>query len=108
MADLSAASDIDGFVGACLVDSDSGLMLASEGGSQIDMEAAAALKTQLVKVKLQAMELLGSDERVEEILIGMGKQIHLIRPLEKTPEVFLYLVLKKGSGTSAWHAGKPR
>ena len=28
----------------------------------------------------------------------MGKQIHLIRPLEKTPEVFLYLVLKKGVG----------
>jgi predicted regulator of Ras-like GTPase activity (Roadblock/LC7/MglB family) len=98
MADLSAAADIEGFVAACLVDSDSGLMLASEGGGQIDMEAAAALNTQVVKAKLQAMELLGSDERVEEILIGMGKQIHLIRPLERMPEVFLYLVLEKRVG----------
>ena len=57
MADLSAASDIDGFVGACLVDSDSGLMLASEGGGQIDMKEARELKTEPVKVKLQAMEL---------------------------------------------------
>ena len=93
--DISATADIAGFIGSCLVDSDSGLMLASEGGGRIDMEAAAALNTQVVKAKLQAMESLGIEDNIEDILITMGKQLHMIRPLEKAPSVFLYVALDK-------------
>ena len=92
---ISATSDIAGFIGACLVDSDSGLMLASEGGGKIDMEAAAALNTQVVKAKLQAMEVLGLEDVIEDILVTMGKQLHMIRPLEQMPSVFLYVALDK-------------
>ncbi len=92
---ISGTSEIAGFIGACLVDSESGLMLASEGGGRLDMEAAAALNTQVVKAKLQAMESLGLDDRIEDILITMGKQLHMIRPLEKAPGVFLYVALEK-------------
>lgn len=93
--DITATADIAGFIGSCLVDSESGLMLASEGGGSIDMEAAAALNTQVVKAKLQAMQALGLDDRLEDILITMGKQLHMIRPLEKAPGVFLYVALDK-------------
>ena len=92
---IAATADIAGFIGACLVDSESGLMLASEGGGKIDMEAAAALNTQVVKAKLQAMELLGLQDQIEDILITMGRQLHFIRPLEKAPGVFLYVALDK-------------
>ena len=93
--DLSGAAEIGGFIGAGLVDSDSGLMLASEGGGKLDMEAAAALNTQVVKAKLQAMESLGIEDNIEDILITMGRQLHMIRPLEKSPSVFLYVALEK-------------
>lgn len=93
--DISATADIAGFIGACLVDSESGLMLASEGGGRMDMEAAAALNTQVVKAKLQAMEGLGIQDQIEDILITLGKQLHMIRPLEKSPSVFLYVALDK-------------
>ena len=93
--DISATSDIAGFIGSCLVDSDSGLMLASQGGGSIDMEAAAALNTQVVKAKLQAIETLGLGDHIEDILITMGKQLHFIRPLEQAPSVFLYVALDK-------------
>lgn len=93
--DISATADIAGFIGSCLVDSDSGLMLASEGGGRIDMEAAAALNTQVVKAKLQALEGLGLDDGIEDILITMGRQLHMIRPLEKAPSVFLYVALDR-------------
>jgi predicted regulator of Ras-like GTPase activity (Roadblock/LC7/MglB family) len=93
--DISDASQIAGFIGACLVDSESGLMLASEGGGKLDLEAAAALNTQVVKAKLQAIETLGLNDGIEDILITMGKQIHFIRPLEKAPGVFLYVALDK-------------
>jgi len=96
--DISDANVINGFIGACLVDSDSGLMLASEGGGKIDLEAASALNTQVVKAKLQAIETLGLNDGIEDILITLGKQLHLIRPLETNPNVFLYVALdKKGA-----------
>ena len=96
--DISGTSEINGFIGAALVDSDSGLMLASEGGGKLDLEAAAALNTQVVKAKRQAMELLGLNDEIDDILITLGKQLHLIRPLEKAPSMFLYVALdKKGA-----------
>jgi predicted regulator of Ras-like GTPase activity (Roadblock/LC7/MglB family) len=95
---ISATADIGGFIGACLVDSESGLMLASEGGGRLDLNAAAALNTQVVKAKLQAIEALGLNDGIEDILITLGKQLHLIRPLEGNPSIFLYVALdKKGA-----------
>ena len=96
--DISAANQINGFIGAALVDSDSGLMLASEGGGRLDLDAASALNTQVVKAKRQAIETLGLNDNIDDILITLGKQLHLIRPLEKAPAMFLYVALdKKGA-----------
>lgn len=93
--DISATAAIGGFIGACLVDSGSGLTLASEGGGSLDLEGAAALNTQVVRAELQAIETLGLDDHIDEILITLGKQLHLIRPLEKSPTMFLYVALEK-------------
>jgi predicted regulator of Ras-like GTPase activity (Roadblock/LC7/MglB family) len=96
--DISGAADIAGFVGACLVDSDSGLMLAAEGGEGIDLEAAAALNTQVVRAEHEAIAVLGLDDQIEDILITMTRQLHFIRPLEASPSIFLYVCLdKKGA-----------
>lgn len=94
-SDIGATADISGFLGSCLVDSDSGLMLASEGGQGIDLEAAAALNTQVVRAEHEVIAALGLDDRIEDILITMTRQLHFIRPLEATPEVFLYVALDK-------------
>jgi serine/threonine protein kinase len=92
---LSALSEINGFIGGCLVDSDTGLMMASEGGAGFDLEAASAANTEVVRAKLQAIKLLGLDDHIDDILISLGKQLHLIRPLEKTPSVFIYVALDR-------------
>ena len=95
---IAATSEIAGFIGACLVDSESGLMLASEGGGKIDLEAAAALNTQVVKAKLQAIEALGVTDGIEASRCPRGNQWHLSRPLEANPAMFLYVALdKKGA-----------
>ena len=93
--DISALSAIGGFIGACLVDSETGLMMASEGGGKFDLEAAGAANTEVVKAKLNAIEMLGLNDNIDDILITLGKQFHLIRPLEKNPTVFLYVALDK-------------
>ena len=94
---IAALNELEGFVGGCLVDSETGLMLASEGGGKIDLEAASALNTQVVKAKLAAINALKLADTIEDILITLGKQYHLIRPLASTPTVFIYVALDRKS-----------
>lgn len=93
---IDGLSEIAGYIGSCLVDSETGLMMASDGGNgSLDLEAAAAGNTEVVKAKRNAMKLLGLKDTIEDILISLGKQYHLIRPLEKAPAVFLYVALDR-------------
>lgn len=93
--DITSLNQINGFIGACLVDSETGLMMASEGGGGLDLEAAGAANTEVVKAKLAAIAMLGLDDAIDDILITLGKQFHLIRPMAETPTVFLYVALDK-------------
>ena len=94
---IKALNEIGGFIAACLVDSETGLMMASEGSGSFDIESAAAANTEVVKAKLNAISLLKLNDSIEDILITLGKQYHLIRPMEKTPTVFIYVVLDRKS-----------
>jgi predicted regulator of Ras-like GTPase activity (Roadblock/LC7/MglB family) len=93
--DLSKASTIAGFIGVCLVDLDTGLMLTSQGGGKIDLEAASALNTEVMKAQIAVGEALKLNDQVEDMLVSLGKQIHIMRPLSANPGVFLYLVLDR-------------
>lgn len=94
---ISDLKNISGFIGACLVDSETGLMLASETSRiPFDLEAAAAANTEVVRAKNNAMRVLGlGDDHIEDILITLGTQMHLIRPLASVPTVFLYVTLDR-------------
>ncbi len=94
---LHGLADLDGFLGACLVDSRSGSLLSSEGGGQgLDVEAAAVGDAEVVRAQATAMATLGLNDVVEDILINLGTQYHLIRPLGAREGLFLHLMLDKG------------
>lgn len=101
---LEALQSIDGFVAAALVDSSSGLALATKGEG-IDLELAAAGNTEVIRAKTKTANALKLNDNVEDILITLGKQYHLLRPLDRNPELFLYLVLdrKKSNLAMARH-----
>ena len=100
--DISKLQDITGFIGAAVVDADSGMMLASiGGGALLDMEVAGAANTEVVKAKLRAMEALGLDDGIEDILITLGKQYHLIRPLANQPTTFIYVAVDRRTANLA-------
>jgi hypothetical protein len=98
---LGALSQIDGFVGSCVVDSNSGMMLGAEGGGPVNLEVAAAGNTEVVRAKRKTMASLGLKDGIEDILITLGKQYHLIRPLAQKDGMFLYLVLDRGRSNLA-------
>jgi hypothetical protein len=97
---LKDALTINGALVAAVVDADSGLLLGSEG-TGVDIELAAAGNTEVVRAKLATMKSLKLNDVIEDILITLGKQYHIIRPLQNTKGVFLYFVLDKDKANLA-------
>ena len=85
---------LDGALCAAIVDSTSGMILGSKG-SGIDLEVAAAGNTEVIRAKNKTMRALGLNDVIEDILITLGKQYHIIRPSSRKEGVFIYCVLDK-------------
>jgi hypothetical protein len=97
---LSQLLSVDGALCAAIVDSASGMLLGSSG-SGVDMELAAAGNTEVVRAKTKTMKALGLDDVIDDILITLGKQYHIIRPLATKEGIFVYLVLDKARANLA-------
>jgi hypothetical protein len=95
-AALEEAMTIGGALGVCLVDYQSGMTLGTAGGDGMDLEMAAAGNTEVVRSKMRDMGALGLQDRIEDMLITLGSQYHLIRMVKGTDSLFLYLALSKG------------
>jgi hypothetical protein len=97
---LNQLLQTDGALCAALVDSNSGMMLGS-AGSGLDLEIAAAGNTEVVRSKMKTMKSLGLTDSIEDILITLNKQYHIIRPVAAKPGLFIYLVLDKSKSNLA-------
>ena len=97
---LNAVMTIDGALAAALVDSTSGMLMGSAGGG-LDLELAAAGNTEVVRAKLKTMRMLNLNDQIDDILITLGKQYHVIRPVAANDGVFFYVVLDKSRSNLA-------
>lgn len=96
-AALAKTLDLEGALAVALVDYGSGMALATRNNVPFDLELAAAVNTEVIRAKLRAIEALGIEETIEDILITLAGQYHLIR-LSSRPGltgVFSYLVLDR-------------
>ena len=104
-AALKEAMNIDGALGASIVDWESGMALGSIGGGKyLDLDVAAAGNTEVIRAKMRTMESLRLDDTIEDILITLSKQYHLIRLLKSARSdqgLFLYLVLDRSKANLA-------
>ena len=87
-------NDASGFIAASLVDLNSGMTLAVKSvRPEFDLTAASAYNSELVKQKLKIMRTLGLTGTIEDMLISLTDQIHLVKLLG--PSTFLYLAVDK-------------
>ncbi|MET8703860.1 hypothetical protein ACFVUH_22695 [Kitasatospora sp. NPDC058032] len=99
-----AMTVIEGAIGAALVDYNSGMALATlDGPGGLDLNVAAAGNTDVVRAKMRTMDMLGLTDGIEDILITLSSQYHLIRPLTSRSGkgLFLYLALDKSRANLA-------
>lgn len=108
MADLETSLKecmaISGAIGVALVDHTSGMTLGSAGGGhELDLEVAAAGNTEVVRAKLRTMKELGIEEKIDDVLITLDTQYHVLRPLQSArgEGLFIYLALHKDTANLA-------
>ncbi|MFJ3922035.1 hypothetical protein [Streptomyces sp. NPDC090022] len=97
-------TSIEGSLGAALVDYTSGMALGTLGGGKdLDLMVAAAGNTDVIRAKVRTMEHLGLSDEIEDVLITLGSQYHLIRLLKGAGKkgLFLYVVLDKSKSNLA-------
>ena len=93
-------ADIPGFIGASVVDLDSGMTLAVRSTrTDFDLAVASAYNSELVKQKLKIMKALNLKTTLEDMILTLGDQIHFIKIL--SPTMFLYLAADKANSNIA-------
>src|SRR6185436_9290073 len=89
------AAEIPGYMAAALVDLESGMTLGLKTvRPEFDLAAASAYNSEMVKQKLKIMKALNLKTTLEDMLITLGDQIHVIRMINAT--TFIYLAVDRG------------
>lgn len=94
------AADLPGFMAASLVDTESGMTLGLKSvRPDFDLAAASAYNSEMVKQKLKIMRALNLKTHLEDMLLTLGDQIHVIKLIGQT--TFIYLAVDRGQSNLA-------
>jgi hypothetical protein len=94
------AADLPGFMAASLVDTESGMTLGLKSvRPDFDLAAASAYNSEMVKQKLKIMKALNLRTQLEDMLITLGDQIHVIKLV--SPTTFIYLAVDRSQANLA-------
>lgn len=86
--------ELGGFIAASLVDLESGMTLAAKSRrADFDLTLASAYNSEMVKQKLKAVRVLNLNTALEDMLLTLGDQLHLIKVV--SPSTFIYIAADK-------------
>jgi predicted regulator of Ras-like GTPase activity (Roadblock/LC7/MglB family) len=90
-------ADVSGVIAAAIVDLESGMTLAAKSNrADFDLSVASAYNSELVKQKLKIVRALNLKTTLEDMLLTLGDQFHLIKFLPGGGS-FLYLAADRGA-----------
>ena len=90
-------ADVNGVIATAAVDLESGMTLAAKSNRpEFDLTVASAYNSELVKQKLKIMKVLKLNANLEDMVLTLSDQIHIIKILPDGAS-FLYLAADRGS-----------
>lgn len=90
-------ADMSGFIAASVVDLESGMTLAARSARpDFDLAVASAYNSELVKQKMKIVKALNLRTTLEDVLLTLGDQLHLIK-IFPGGHTFLYLAADRAS-----------
>jgi len=92
---------LNGALAASLFDWGSGMVLGMNTNTKFNIELASAGNSEVVKAKMATMASLGLSGSIDDILITLTEQIHIIKIVESNPELCLYVALDRNKGNLA-------
>ena len=93
--DLSELDALDGITNVCIINADNDRVIKKRGRDGAGIEVLARGGAEMIRENRKLIKSLGLNESVEDILITVQSQYHIIRPITVADQYILYLVLEK-------------
>lgn len=85
--------NIPGYIAVTVTEIKSGISYFSDSAvASFDPELASAFNLEVVKAKLNAIKALGLDQNINDIMITLSNQIHII-DISENNDYFIYLAV---------------
>ena len=86
-------AELPTLLAVAVVETESGMPLASHSNvADFDIETAAAYNTEVIKAKFKALAALKLNQTIQDILLTLTDQLHLLR-LSSDGKMFVYLAV---------------
>lgn len=96
MTNLNRLERADGFLGAALFDIEANACLASvDHGSTVGVEAAVGAHVDVLQANRRTIARLDLSDEVEDIVISLTGEYHLLRLVRRQPSLFFFLTLDR-------------
>lgn len=101
VANLTRLERADGFLGAALVDLDKRACVAAVDRGVDDLEQLVLGHADLVEAKRRTIRKLEIDDELEDIVISLGREYHLLRLCRRRPQLYFFLTLDRARANLA-------
>ena len=98
---LDTLMSTNGALAAAVIDWKSGMALGTRKNGNFDIELAAAGNSEVIKAKMNTMASLGLGGHIQDILITLENQIHIIGLVPSNPDLAIYIALDSSKANLA-------
>ena len=99
---LERLSRAEGFLGAALYDIErNACLLSKEVGGSASVELAVSGHVELVQAKRRTIAQMRLEDELEDIVISLAREYHLVRLVRRAPRLFFFLTLDRSRANLA-------